>query len=216
MSAPNSRSLPARRSIVVATSNKGKLAELRALLADLPIELVALADALPRRIDIVEDGITFAENARKKARIVAEATAMPTLADDSGLEVDALDGRPGVRSARFAGERATDAENNGKLLADLAALGDGVPRTARFRCCIVFHDPTKPESPRLADGVCEGKIAASPRGNLGFGYDPIFVVADSAAGLTMAELPEDEKNARSHRGRAVAALLPILRAWLEV
>ncbi len=214
MNGPSSRSLPARRTVVVATSNKGKLAEFRRLLASLPLDLVALADALPRHLEIVEDGLTFEENALKKARAVADATAMPTLADDSGLEVDALDGRPGVRSARFAGEGATDAENNQKLLAELEALGGGVPRSARFRCSIVLLDPARPDAPSIVSGTCEGTIAAAPRGAMGFGYDPIFLVEGTPK--TMAELTGDEKNATSHRARAVATLLPTLRSWLDI
>ena len=212
---PRSQSLPARRTVVVASGNRGKLQELRALLKSLPIELVAVADALPRKLEIVEDQATFEGNALKKARLVAEATALPTLADDSGLEVDALDGRPGVRSARYAGERATDAENNRKLLHELESVAPtGQPRAARFRCVVVFIDPSDPEHPAKAEGTCEGAIATAPRGGGGFGYDPIFLVDRGEAGKTMAELPEAQKNAISHRAQAVAALLPQLEAWL--
>jgi XTP/dITP diphosphohydrolase len=205
----------AHRTVVVASTNRGKLKELRALLADLPIDLVSLSDALPRKLEIVEDAETFAGNALKKARIVAEATALPTLADDSGLEVDALEGRPGVRSARYAGERATDAENNRKLLHELDTLAPrGQPRPARFRCVIAFVDPADPEHPLVASGTCEGTIASTPRGAGGFGYDPIFLVDESGDGRTMAELPEEQKNAISHRAQAVAQLVPQLEAWL--
>ena len=206
-------SLPARRTVVVATTNRGKLRELRALLGALPIDLVTPLDVLGRAIDVIEDGATFEANAEKKALAVARATTLPTLADDSGLEVDALDGRPGVRSARFAGERATDAENNRKLLHALEALGGDAARTARFRCAVVFVDPAVPQAACQASGACEGAIAAVARGAGGFGYDPIFVVAD-AGGRTMAELDDVEKNQRSHRARAVAELLPSLRGWL--
>ncbi len=200
---------------MVATSNRGKMIELRALLRGLSIDLVSLAEALPRKLEIVEDADTFEGNALKKARIVAEATALPTLADDSGLEVDALEGRPGVRSARYAGERATDAENNRKLLGELEAIAPkGQPRSARFRCVVVFIDPADPENPRIAQGTCEGAIATAPRGAGGFGYDPIFLVDETAEGRTMAELPESQKNVISHRAHAVAALLPHLEAWL--
>ena len=138
---------------------------------------------------------------------------MPVLADDSGLEVDALEGAPGVRSARYAGEGATDAENNRKLLTALEELGEA-PRTARFRCVIVLHDPLALREPLVADGTCEGEIETSPRGTHGFGYDPIFIVRDVSGRRTMAELSDAEKNAVSHRGKAVAALKSRLRAWL--
>ena len=212
---PRSQSLPARRTVVVASSNRGKIHELRALLGGLPIDLVSLADALPRKLEIVEDADTFEGNALKKARIVAEATALPTIADDSGLEVDALEGRPGVRSARYAGERATDAENNRKLLHELESLAPrGDARTARFRCVVVFLDPSDAAHPCIASGACEGAIANAPRGAGGFGYDPIFLVDQSEEGRTMAELAESQKNAISHRAQAVARLLPDLQAWL--
>lgn len=208
-------SLPARRTVVVATGNRGKLHELRELLADLPIDLKAMAEACPRKIDIVEDAPTFEGNARKKARVVAEACAMPVLADDSGLEVDALDGAPGVRSARYAGEGATDGENNRKLLTALEELGSA-PRTARFRCVLVLHDPIALAEPLITEGTCEGEIANGPRGAHGFGYDPIFIVRDVPGRRTMAELSDAEKNAVSHRGRAVAAMRARLRAWLGI
>lgn len=206
-------SLPARRTVVVATANRGKLRELRLLLGALPIQLVSMADVSGRPIEIVEDGETFEANAKKKAHAVAASTALPTIADDSGLEVDALDGRPGVRSARFAGERATDAENNRKLLAALEAIGPGASRKARFRCVVAFVDPAHPDAEAVADAACEGEIAAAPRGAGGFGYDPIFVV-DERAHRTMAELSDDEKNVLSHRARAIQALVPRLREWL--
>jgi XTP/dITP diphosphohydrolase len=210
-----SASLPARRTLVVATSNRGKLHEFRELFADLPIDLKPMAEALPRKIEIVEDQRTFEGNARKKARLVAEACAMPVLADDSGLEVDALDGAPGVRSARYAGEGATDSQNNRKLLTALQEMGEA-PRTARFRCVIVLHDPIALAEPLIADGTCEGEIATGPRGAHGFGYDPIFIVRDVPGRRTMAELSDDEKNTISHRGRAVHAMRSRLRAWLGI
>jgi XTP/dITP diphosphohydrolase len=199
-----------RRTVVVATGNRGKLRELRELLSSLPIDLVSLADASAAPITIVEDGDTFEDNARKKATIVARALALPALADDSGLEVDALDGAPGVRSARYAGEGATDAENNRKLLAAL----DGVDRrAARFRCVLSFVDPIG-QARFVASGTCEGAIARTPRGAGGFGYDPIFLV-DGFDGRTLAELADAEKNAISHRARAVSEILAQLRDWLR-
>lgn len=203
----------AKRTIVCATNNKHKLRELRQIFAELPVDLVSIEEAAHRTIEVVEDRETFEGNARKKAREVAEALAMPALADDSGLEVDALLGAPGVRSARYSGEHATDAENNRKLLSELDALR-GVPRTARFRCVLVLHDPIAPKDAILAEGVCEGEITARARGALGFGYDPIFIVKELGGARTMAELADAEKNAISHRARAARALAPKLQKWL--
>jgi len=194
--------------IVLATSNHGKLAELRALLADLPVQLRSAAEVLGEQPNIVEDGATFEDNALIKARAIARATRTIALADDSGLEVDALDGRPGVRSARFAHERATDAENNAALLHELSAV-DEAARTARFRCVLALVDPGKESEVHLAQGSCEGRIARAPRGSGGFGYDPLFLV-DGQGGKAMAELSEADKNQLSHRGRAVQALRAIL------
>jgi XTP/dITP diphosphohydrolase len=208
-----------RDTLVVATGNRGKLDELRALLADLPLRVLGVSEVLRDPPRVVEDGETFEANAVKKAREVAAATTMLTLADDSGLEVDALGGRPGVRSARFAHERATDAENNAALLAALAAVPDGVGAAgdgfpARFRCVLALVDPfTASGAPRTVEGVCEGTVIRAPRGSGGFGYDPLFVVA--GAGRTMAELAEAEKNRLSHRGRAFAALRPALEHILR-
>ncbi len=203
--------------LVVATGNRGKLEELRALLAGLPLEVRSVAEVLQEPPVVVEDGETFAENATKKARTVAHATMMLTLADDSGLEVDALGGRPGVRSARFAHERATDAENNAALLAALDALGDPPAQPgfrARFRCVLALVDPyTNGGEPRMVEGTCDGTITRAPRGSGGFGYDPLFVVEGTEK--TMAELREDEKNRISHRARAFAALRPLLERVLS-
>ena len=198
--------------LVVATTNRGKLEELRVLLAGLPVSVRSIVEVMHDPPTVVEDGATFAENAAKKATVVARATMMMTLADDSGLEVDALDGRPGVRSARFAHARATDAENNAALLSALDALGDPPdPRgfRARFRCVLALLDPfTGGGEPRMVEGACEGTITRTPRGSGGFGYDPLFVV--TGTDMTMAELGEAEKNRISHRARAFAALRPML------
>lgn len=207
--------------LVIATSNRGKLDELRALLADLPLEVDALSERLQEPPQIVEDGATFAENAVKKARACAEATSMLSLADDSGLEVDALGGRPGVRSARFAHDRASDSENNAALLAALEGFADPVASAgatrgfpARFRCVLALVDPfTGNGEPRVVEGVCEGSIVRAPRGTGGFGYDPVFVVAGTDR--TMAELDPEEKHRISHRARAFAALRPILQDVLR-
>jgi XTP/dITP diphosphohydrolase len=194
--------------IVLATSNHGKIQELRALLADLPVQFLAAAEVLGEQPSIVEDGATFEANALIKARAVALATRTLALADDSGLEVDALGGRPGVRSARFAHERATDAENNAALLRELENIEEGA-RGARFRCVLALVNPWRESEVHVAEGSCEGSIARAPRGNGGFGYDPLFVVAGHD-GKAMAELSEDDKNRVSHRARAVAALRGIL------
>jgi XTP/dITP diphosphohydrolase len=194
--------------IVLGTSNHGKLAELRALLSDLPVQLRSAAEVLGEQPNIVEDGATFEENALIKARAIARATRTLALADDSGLEVDALGGRPGVRSARFAHERATDAESNAALLRELSEVEEGA-RGARFRCVLALVDPWHESEVHVAEGSCEGSIARAPRGNGGFGYDPLFLV-EGQDGKAMAELSELEKNRVSHRGRAVQALRAIL------
>jgi XTP/dITP diphosphohydrolase len=200
-------------SVLFATNNRGKLAEVRAMLADLPVEVLGWAAVLPNVPPVVEDGETFEDNALLKAKGGATAAVMLTLADDSGLEVDALDGRPGVRSARFAHEGATDAENNAHLLAALEEVPDA-ERAARFRCVLVLVDPWSDEAPVVTSGACEGKIGRSASGTGGFGYDPLFLV-DGLGGRTMADLSEDEKNRVSHRSRALAAMRPVLRARIE-
>jgi len=199
--------------IVLATHNPGKLAELRSLFASLPIEVVPIRDIVPGYGAPNEDGATFEENALKKARAAADATQLVAIADDSGLEVDALGGRPGVRSARFAREGATDAENNAALLQALDEVEDAA-RAARFRCVIVLVDPfSDGQKPAVVEGRCEGAIARSARGESGFGYDPLFIVAGGTS--TFAELGEAEKNTISHRGKAARALLPHVEAMVE-
>lgn len=206
--------------LVVATQNRSKLDELRALLSPLGVQVLSVQDVTKREIVIVEDGDTFEANAKKKAQTVAGITMMLTIADDSGLEVDALGGSPGVRSARFAGERATDAENNAALLAALDQLDadPGGPRTgtsykARFRCVLALVDPfVKDGEPIVVEGTCEGKITRTPRGSGGFGYDPLFLVEGTEK--TMAELDEGEKNRISHRGRAFDKLRLVLEKVL--
>ncbi|MEO8902713.1 MAG: RdgB/HAM1 family non-canonical purine NTP pyrophosphatase [Polyangiaceae bacterium] len=200
--------MPELLTIVLATSNHGKIQELRALLADLPIQFVSAAEVLGAQPSIVEDGATFEANALLKARAIAKATRTFSLADDSGLEVDALAGRPGVRSARFAHEHATDSENNAALLRELENIEEGA-RGARFRCVLALLNPWRESDVHVAAGSCEGSIARAPRGSGGFGYDPLFVVAGHD-GKTMAELSEADKNRVSHRARAVQALRSIL------
>jgi XTP/dITP diphosphohydrolase len=194
--------------IVLATTNHGKLVELRALLADLPIQFLSAAGVLGEKMNIVEDGATFEENALIKARAVCRATRTMSLADDSGLEVDVLGGRPGVRSARFAHERATDAENNAALLRELENVEESA-RGARFRCVLALVNPWRESEEHVAEGSCEGSIARAPRGNGGFGYDPLFVVSGQD-GRAMAELSEYDKNRVSHRALAVRSLRKIL------
>lgn len=204
--------MSSRTKLVIATSNRGKLAELRQMLEGADVEVLGLADALPTPLEIEESGETFEENAILKASVVAKATGMLTLADDSGLEVDALEGKPGVRSARFAGPNATDAENNASLLDALRDFPEGTPLTARFRCVLALVDPSQAAPLAIADGRCEGEITRESRGSGGFGYDPLFVV--TGLGRTMAELTAAEKNTLSHRARALAAMLPKLKAVL--
>lgn len=192
---------PPRR-VVVATRNAGKLSEIRASI-DLPgWEFVTAEEAGFASPDVVEDGETFADNAVLKAVAYRRATGLAALADDSGLAVDALDGRPGVRSSRYAGEDATDSDNNAKLLYELAGIPDD-RRTARFVCAMVLVDERGDAIE--ASGACEGRIGRSPRGSGGFGYDPLFL-PDDAPGRTMAELALEEKGRISHRGRALDAL----------
>jgi XTP/dITP diphosphohydrolase len=193
--------------ILIATMNRGKLREYERLLAEVPgLELETMA-ALPEPIEVVEDRDTFYGNARKKATEIATVAGMPCLADDSGLEVDALGGRPGVYSARYAGEGSTDSENNAKLLDALSGVADD-ERTARFQCAIVIIDQSGREL-AIAEGACEGRIGSEFRGSHGFGYDPLFVPAGYAQ--TMAELGPETKNQISHRAKAAAKLVPILR-----
>lgn len=185
--------------LVLATRNKNKLRELTSILSDLPVRVESIA-SFPGAPDVEETGATMAENALLKARAAARHTGLWAMADDSGLEVDALDGRPGVYSARFAGPGATDADNNAKLL----RLLEGVPdprRTARFRCAIALVSPDGDEY--VDEGVCEGVVAREPRGEGGFGYDPLFIVPEY--GRTFAELPPEVKDRISHRARALAA-----------
>lgn len=194
-------------SLVAATKNPGKLREIREILGS-EFRVRSLAD-FPNIGDIVEDGRTFEANAIKKALSVSFHTGHVSLADDSGLEVDALDGAPGVCSARFAGENATDEQNNRKLLRLLEDI-PGAERTARFRCVIAIGAPDG--SVQTAEGRAEGLILCSPRGTGGFGYDPLFLVPGIRC--TFAELSPREKNRLSHRGKALRSMFPLLRKFL--
>ena len=211
-----------RPRLLLASANRGKLRELRAILEGLPVELVGLDDAgAGEPPEVEETGDTFLENALLKARAYAAWSGLAAVADDSGLEVDALGGAPGVRSARYAGQGASDQANLDKLLAELA----GVPpdrRTARFRCTAVLVDPSwgsgglKP-SPRLhdqtwhAEAAWEGRLLDAPRGTGGFGYDPVFV--PDGWERTSAEVDQATKDAASHRGKAFRALRPAIETW---
>ncbi len=195
--------------IVMATRNKGKVTELKKLMEDLPVDILTLAD-FPHLPEVEEDGHTFLDNSVKKARLTAEATGLIAIADDSGLEVEYLNGQPGVYSARFAGEPTDDARNNEKLLTCLK----GVPaekRKARFVSVIAIAVPGG--ETYTATGTCEGVILTEPRGQGGFGYDPLFYVPDFAK--TFAELTTEEKNSISHRGKALRKATVILRRLLE-
>ena len=197
------------RKLLVATHNPGKVREYREILADLPLEVTYL-DAEGITLEVDETGATFAENAILKATTYARLTGLWTWADDSGLVVDALDGAPGVYSARYAGPGATDADRYRKLLDALA----GVPwdrRTARFRCTVALAAPGG--DVRTADGTCEGIIAFGPAGSNGFGYDPVFYFLEQAA--TMAQLEPEVKNRISHRGRAAQAAVRVLGEMLK-
>ncbi|MBA3451627.1 MAG: RdgB/HAM1 family non-canonical purine NTP pyrophosphatase [Deltaproteobacteria bacterium] len=204
------------RPLVFATRNKGKLVELRQLLPG--VDVLSVDEAAQRLgveiPDVIEDADTFVGNAIKKAREVSRATNLPALADDSGLEVDALGGAPGVYSARYAGEGAGDAANNTKLLAALANV-PADKRTARFRAVLAFADVMGPLGTEnlTADGVCEGILLDAPRGTGGFGYDPLFLVPE--LGQTFAELGVGTKGDLSHRAKAMRAIKPRVLAYLQ-
>lgn len=202
------------KALLFATTNLGKLAELEALVAGLDLKILSLRD-IPA-VHVEEDAPTFGGNALKKARAYVERLSLPTLADDTGLCVDALNGAPGVFSARYGGvaegvlddAQARYRANNARLLEELA----GVPierRGAHFETAICFWDPGRP--PVQVEGRVEGRILLAPRGSNGFGYDPLFEIP--AMGKTLAELPREEKNRLSHRARAFAALKPTLLQW---
>ncbi len=196
------------RTLLVGTQNPGKQREYRDLLADLPVQWVTPAAIGLGDFEPEENGATFEENARSKALAYAQAAKLPTLADDSGLVVDALGGAPGVYSSRYAGPGASDEDRYRRLLRDLAAVPDA-ERTARFVCVVALALPEG--AVYTASGTLEGSIGHGPKGDEGFGYDPVFVLPD---GRHLAELPPPEKHALSHRGRALAALRPILRQVL--
>ncbi len=195
------------KKILLASNNPGKIREIGAILADHDFSVLSQAElAIP---DVAETGLTFVENALIKARHAAQKSGLPAIADDSGLEVDALGGAPGIHSARYAGVGATDAENNARLLEALT----GVPmaaRSARFRCVMVYLRHAQDPSPVIAEGVWEGRILEEARGAAGFGYDPLFYLPEQ--GCASAELGPLEKNRLSHRGQALRQLAAALAA----
>jgi XTP/dITP diphosphohydrolase len=206
------------QTLLIATTNAGKVREIGLYLGGLPCRVIGLGDLPAPPPPVEEDGATFAENALLKADYYSAKTGLLALADDSGLEVAALGGAPGLYSARFAGERATDAERVAKLLAEMRGVPDG-ERQARFVCCIALAGPAAGEAAgeaaparHLFEGVADGLITRAPRGANGFGFDPIFL--DPASRRTFAELPPEEKMARSHRGRALAAARAFLAECL--
>jgi len=196
---------PAR--VVLATGNAGKLREMRAILAPWRVEVLPLADFTHSSAE--ETGLSFVENAILKARFASAAAGLPAIADDSGLEVDALHGAPGIHAARYSGATATDVANNAKLLQELADVPDK-QRTARYRCAMAFLRWAEDPAPLVCQASWEGRIARVPRGGGGFGYDPLFVVAGTER--TAAEFEPAEKNRVSHRGQALRALVAALSA----
>ena len=197
------------RKLLLATNNQGKIAEFRYLLDGCGWELVTPAD-VGVQLNVEETGQTYLENATIKALAFARTTGLTSLADDSGLEVDALDGRPGLFSARYAGADLTDGDRVAALLEELSGVAE-VARTARFRCVIAIATPDG--EVRSAEGTVEGRIAIEPRGENGFGYDPIFELPKR--GLTVAELPASEKHAVSHRGVAAREARNVLENMLH-
>jgi len=197
----------------VATTNPGKFAEVQAFLAKLPLQITSLKN-LTNPPEVVENGRTFEENALKKARTLAEYSGLLTLADDSGLEVDALGGEPGIYSARYAGAEGDDERNNQKLLGELTGVGEE-QRTARFVCALAL---CAPQSQGMKEWVvrqtCEGRIAFAPSGSHGFGYDPLFFYPPF--GKTLGEIERDVKATVSHRGKALMKLAEVLATLLEV
>jgi len=197
------RGFPAR--VVLATGNPGKLREMRAILSPWRVEVLPLSDFTTATAH--ETGLSFVENAILKARFASRLSGLPAIADDSGLEVDALHGAPGIRSARYAGESADDSANNARLLQELSQTADGA-RSARYRCAMVYLRWPEDPAPLVCQATWEGRIGRAPRGSGGFGYDPLFVVAGGER--TAAEFDPEEKNRCSHRGKALRALVAAL------
>jgi XTP/dITP diphosphohydrolase len=199
--------------LLVATTNPGKFAEVEAYLSQLPLQVISL-QSFDQYPEVIEDGATFEQNAEKKARALAQASGLLTLADDSGLEVDALDGAPGIYSARYAGPAADDRKNNEKLLAAMRAVPEA-RRTARFICALALCDPRKGAmTVWTMRESCEGRIAFEPRGMNGFGYDPLFFYP--SFGRTFGEIDRQTKVAVSHRGKALKKLAELLPTVVDL
>ncbi|MGH1460836.1 MAG: XTP/dITP diphosphatase [Neptuniibacter sp.] len=196
--------------IVLASGNKGKLKEFSQVLGNLDVEVLPQSDF--KVSDAEETGLSFVENAILKARHAAKATGLPALADDSGLEVDALDGAPGIYSARFSGEQATDAKNNARLLEKMQGIS-AEKRTARFRCVLAFMRHANDPTPLICQGSWEGIILEHASGENGFGYDPLFLIPE--LNKTSAQLPPEQKNQLSHRGQAVNLLKQAIKPYLK-
>jgi len=194
------------KKFVLASNNKGKAREISQLLADLDIEVVAQSEFNVPEIE--ETGLTFVENALLKARNAAQHTGLPAIADDSGIEVDALNGAPGIYSARYAGVGASDEQNLQKLIREINAQPDA-SRAARFQCLMVLMRHAMDPTPLICQGTWEGRITDTPQGDNGFGYDPVFYVPEEKC--TAAQLPPERKNAMSHRGKALKCLLAQLK-----
>ncbi len=192
--------------IVFASNNPGKVREVAELLRPTGLEVVPQSEYLVPEVE--ETGLSFVENAIIKARNACRHTGRPSIADDSGLEVDALDGEPGIHSARYAGESASDTDNNTLLLAELAGVPEA-DRRARFQCVMVYMRNAEDPTPLICQGTWEGRVLEAPRGERGFGYDPLFWLPET--GCTAAELEPDQKNRLSHRGQALRALVDALR-----
>lgn len=193
--------------IVLATHNAGKVRELQQLLAPFGFDVEPLSRYTTNAV--AETGLTFVENAILKARHAAQAARLPAIADDSGIEVDALSGAPGIHSARYAGDGASDQANLDKLLRALRDVSEN-ERTARYQCALVFMRAPSDPAPLICQASWEGRILATPRGSGGFGYDPVFAIDDT--GQTAAELTPEAKNAMSHRGKALRQLIAELRS----
>lgn len=191
--------------IVLASNNAGKIREINQLFGQQHFEIVPQKNFTDR--EAVEDGLSFIENAIKKARFAAAASGLPAIADDSGIEVDVLNGEPGIYSARYAGNNASDQQNLEKLLGDLKDI-PAEQRTARFQCLMVYMQHDKDPTPIICQGTWEGRILTAPRGENGFGYDPVFFVPTD--NCSAAELSADRKNAISHRGQALKQLVAAL------
>ncbi|UOF90212.1 XTP/dITP diphosphatase [Fodinisporobacter ferrooxydans] len=201
-----------KKKVVLATRNKGKVLEFNERFGEIGWEIVPLPEDAP---EVIEDGLTFEENASKKARSAAFFCGLPALSDDSGLEVDALNGAPGVFSARYAGEHATDEQNNQKLLQALRHIPEQ-ERSARFVCALAFVDCTRKSQvaqPLIVRGTCAGRIVDIPRGKNGFGYDPLLFIPE--LGKTIAEMTIEEKHRISHRGEAIRHMIDLIRTEHE-